>query len=101
MQSEIKAERPDLSIQLLAINMVNNWSNGLTNEMAALGNLPIVQDNSNLNVWQSWNGQWRDVVILDAENQAVEYFNANDNNLGNSQNYDLLKQTLITVAENQ
>ena len=41
------------------------------------------------------------VLILDEDNQAVEYFNANDNNLEDSQNYDLLKQMLISIAENQ
>ena len=101
MQSELNAERPDLEITLLSINMINNWSNGLTNRMGQLGVLPIVQDNANLNIWQSWGGQWRDVVILDADNQVVEYFNANDNELSNEQNYNALKQALINAAETQ
>ena len=101
MQAEIEVERPDLDIQILSINMINNWSNGLTNRMGQIGNLPVVQDSTQLNIWQSWGGQWRDVVILDDQNQVVEYFDTNSSVLTNEQNYNALKQALINTAETQ
>ena len=55
----------------------------------------MVQDNDSDLIWQSWGGNWRDVMILDADNQLVGQFNLTDFNLSNPTNYENLKTMLI------
>ena len=115
-----------------------------TAQAAQSGNLPIVNDNSAITIWENWGltasnapetepyctenlstsfecGGWRDIFILDRQNQPVAIYNLTLNNLGplygdcsnNSysdqsscegagetwqSNYDELKQILITTA---
>ena len=57
--------------------------------------LPMVQDNDSDLIWQNWGGNWRDVMILDANNELVGQFNLTDFNLSDSTNYDTLKNMLI------
>ena len=55
----------------------------------------MVQDNDTDLIWQSWGGNWRDVMILDVNNDIVGQFNLTDFNLSSSANYDTLKNMLI------
>ena len=97
MQTELARERPDLSIAFLAVN-----ERGLERgqaEMAAEGDLPLLQDDNDVRVWESWRSAWRDVIIVDATNEAVYTFNLSSDNLEDPRNYDRLKEIMISVAE--
>ena len=59
----------------------------------------MVQDNETDQIWQSWGGNWRDVVILDANNQIVAQYNLTEYNLSNSANYDALKTMLLEAHQ--
>ena len=61
-------------------------------------NLPMVADNSTDAIWSSWGGTWRDVVILDQNNEIYDSFNLTTYSLSSQTNYDTLKQLLIDAA---
>ena len=44
-------------------------------------NLPIVNDEASLNIWSNWGGIWRDVFILDQQNEIYAVYNLTQNNL--------------------
>lgn len=119
MQTEISSEYPMLDISILAINMIGAES-GIA-EASQVGTLPIVNDDSSTEIWTDWGGNWRDVYLLDRENQVIQVYNLTANNLapnhGNcsdatsinqeicetagavwTSNYDYLKQLFVTAA---
>lgn len=59
--------------------------------------LPWLQDQGG-QVWTAWGVQYRDVVILDAQNRPVAVYNLTVNDLQNSANYDALKTLLLQAA---
>ncbi len=66
--------------------------------------LPWLQDtdvnaDGQSDVWDvSWGVEYRDVVILDAENKRLGAFNLTANDLADADNYSLLKETVMHVA---
>lgn len=62
--------------------------------MAALGDLPILQDTAAVDAWGSWGVTYRDVVVLDANNEVVGVFNLTSNSLSDPANYAALKNML-------
>jgi len=97
MQEELAAEHPELGITLLAINE-EGYESGL-DAMAALGDVPLLQDNPSQAVWTNWKASWRDVIIVDDTGMAVYSFNLTSNDLSDPLNYAQLKSILIAVAE--
>ena len=59
----------------------------------------MVQDNDSDLIWQSWGGNWRDVMILDADNQLVGQYNLTDFNLSDPTNYETLKTMLLEAHQ--
>ena len=80
-------------MQLLAVNGAN-YAGGMAT-MAALGNLPILQDTAAVDAWGLWAVTYRDVVILDADNNFVGVYNLSSNDLNDTTNYDALRDLLI------
>ena len=95
MQDELEADYPNLDIQILSINMLN--ASG-AQSLSASQNLPMVQDNSNDLIWSNWGATWRDVIIIDGNNEIYATYNLTSNSIGNSTNYDTLKQLFIDAA---
>ena len=114
MQTELTAEHPELNISILAINMIGAESG--TVQAAESGSLPIVNDSETETIWEHWGetagtapdtmeycaendcGQWRDLFILDRQNQPIAIYNLTLNNLSDDANYNELKQMLIDAA---
>lgn len=92
MQAELEAEHAG-AIQLLAVNEVG--FEDATDEMADLGDLPLLQDTVTEDAWNTWAVTYRDVVILDADNHRVGVYNLTQHDLSNRENYDALKQMLV------
>lgn len=66
--------------------------------MAAVSTLPLIQDvGTTQSASALWNVTWRDVVVLNGENEFVGSFNLTGNNLSEQENYDELK-TLLESA---
>lgn len=55
----------------------------------------MVQDNSEDLIWENWQGEWRDVMILDKDNQIVGQYNLTEHNLSDASNYAALKDLLL------
>ena len=96
MQEELAAEYPELAIQVLAINEIG--FSGLSG-MSDRGDLPLLQDVAEESVWSDWDVTFRDVVILDSNNEKVGEFNLTTHSLAVPENYAELKALLIASAE--
>ena len=94
MQTELVAE--GYVVQLLAINEIGFSGLG---GMADRGDLPLLQDTVEQNAWAEWDVTYRDVVIVDRNNQKVGVFNLTTDSLSDPTNYTALKTLLIAVAE--
>lgn len=122
MQNELTVEHPGLSISILGINQIGAEA-GLP-DVAALSNLPVVEDDETTQIWTNWGANWRDVIILDRQNQPIATYNLTVHNLAPgptngtcsdsvsldvtacetagevwTTNYDYLKQLLIVSAQ--
>lgn len=97
MQDELQSEHPDLPIHLVTINEAGYESGN--DLMPPLGDLPYLQDDATALVWDTWGATWRDVIILDGDNEVVEVFNLTTYDLGDSANYDALKAKLVAAAQ--
>ena len=97
MQSELATEYPSLAINILAVNEVG-YESGIS-AISAVGDLPVLQDDTSATIWSSWSASWRDVVVLDGNNAEVYRFNLSTYNLGNTRDYDHLKAVFVAVAQ--
>jgi hypothetical protein len=66
--------------------------------MGANGDLPILQDTVTDDVWGAWGAVWRDVVILDPDNERSTVYNLTTYDLADVANRDALKQLLLDAA---
>jgi len=97
MQTELRTEHPELSIQLAGINGIGFESGNAL--MTDGRDIPWLQDVTLEDVWTSWEVTYRDVVILDADNNIIDTYNLTSHSLGTTTNYEELKNLLIAAAE--
>ena len=83
-------------MRLLAINGVG-FEDSVAG-MAELGDLPLLQDTSAVNAWGAWAAVYRDVIIVDAENQRVTAYNLTTHDLAEPGNRAALKRLLLEAA---
>jgi hypothetical protein len=96
MQAELRAERPDLAIELHGINAIGHDSG---NGQACSGkNIPWLQDDATRRVWDTWAVTYRDCILLDEENKVVTIYNLTQHDLNLTANYNELKAMLIAAA---
>lgn len=60
--------------------------------------LPWLQDTQGQNVWEEWAVIWRDVVILDTQNNVRGIYNLTEHDLGIPANRAALKKMLLDAA---
>ena len=107
MQAELEVEYPQYDIQILAVNQIGNSSGASL--VGGSGDLPMVQNNTTDDIWNTWHAlapnpsthsgaPYRDVHILNTQNEIVYTYSLTLNNLSNSQNYDTLKQMFVDAA---
>lgn len=95
MQKELAADSVD--VHILGVNEAGQESDNAV--MCAGRDLPWLQDQADAqDVWDSWSVVYRDVVILDRENQRVEAYNLSSHDLDETANYEELKAKLIAAA---
>ena len=94
MQDELESNYPNLDIEIFAINMTGSSVTSLTSSQ----NLPVVQDDNSLQIWSTWGAVWRDVMILDQNNELVHTYNLTQYSLSNTSNYNDLMQLFIDTA---
>ena len=96
MQQELLQQNPNTKIRLLAINLAGLES--FVPQESSFGSLPILQDTTAENVWESWSATWRDVMILDPNNIHVDTYNLTSHDLANPAFYAERKAKLKAVA---
>jgi hypothetical protein len=97
MARELASERPELPIALLAVNG-DSFASGLS-RMAAVSDLPLLQDHREVLAWSLWGANLRDVIIAGRNNEFVGAYNLSKQDLGEQGNFDQLKSMLIDAAE--
>lgn len=96
MQADIAAGHPGRAVQILGVNQMGLESgNAATCEGRTI---PWLQETADHPCWESWQVMWRDVVILDGENQRAGVFNLTPHDLADPANYDTLKAMILRVA---
>ena len=95
MANQLENTHPNLDIEIFAINMPG--FGGATNLSSSI-QLPMVQDSNSLGIWSDWGAVWRDVYILNENNELVMVYNLTQHNLGNSSNYNTLMSHFIDIA---
>jgi hypothetical protein len=77
---------------------VNETGQEESNPLAVEGKTgPWLQDVDH-SVWTLWQAEWRDVIVLDAQNRKVAVFNLFEHSLGERENYDALRAILLGAA---
>ena len=92
----MNGEQTARPIRIIGINETGYQSGNATMTNGRV--LPWLQATSSTNPWQLWGVEFRDVVILDAQNRRVTTYNLTSNNLMDSQKYSDLKNLLINAA---
>jgi hypothetical protein len=69
-------------------------------QMCANRDLPWLQDTADGGVWDAWEHEYRDVIILNPNGEAVGVYNLTWHNLGSAEDgyYDTLKSMLLLAA---
>lgn len=85
-----------LPIQILGVNQAGYESGNAT--ITAGRDLPWLQDVSTQDVWSAWAVVYRDVQILDQDNQLAGVYNLTEHDLSQADSYEALKNMLIEIA---
>ena len=102
MQESLDANHPDLEIDIIGMNELGHESGN--DSVTSERNLAWLQDGDTDNdgasdVWlNSWDFEYRDVVILDENNEYVDAYNLTANNLADANNFATLEQMLVDAA---
>lgn len=97
MAGEITETHPAREIGILGVNADGEESG---NAQVCVGRtLPWLQDTLSVNVWSKWHVAYRDVILLDEQNQRVAVYNLTEHNLARPAAYDSLKTLLIELSQ--
>lgn len=90
MQAELPA-----SIAIIGLNELGEEG---SNEVITEGrDLPWLQDTAEQAVWSQWGVTYRDVVLVDPEGSIVGVYNLTNQDLGQSSNYEALRDALLSI----
>lgn len=96
MMQEIPGLGWDLEVGILGVNQVGHHG---SNDAACAGkDIPWLQETADHDVWSDWGVTYRDVIILDAENEPVAAYNLTTHNLSLPADYEALKALLEAAA---
>lgn len=96
MQKELDALKLGMAVKIHGINQAGHEG---SNESACQGkDIPWLQEVPKHPVWATWAVTYRDVIILDENNEVVGKYNLTDHNLSNTADYDELKNMFIQLA---
>jgi len=123
LQDDLAANHPDLDIHIIGVNEVGFESangqitdevdiadpgpdaiEGTLDDVLSTRDVPWLQDvdvDANLlsDVWEeSWHVTYRDVIVLDADNEWFGVFNLTGHSLADPIHYETLRQMLIDAA---
>jgi len=97
LQADLVANDPETPIRIVGINGVGlESSNEYVASMAV--DLPWLQDTAGEAVWERWEPEWRDLVILDRGNRPVSVINLTEHNLDIPSEMEALRNLLLEAA---
>jgi hypothetical protein len=97
MEADLAKKHPELGVSLLAINEAGH-EDGLP-DVAKTADLPCLQDTAKDDVWGSWGAEWRDVYVLNADNEVTAVYNLTIFSLSDPENYAELEALLIDAGK--
>lgn len=59
--------------------------------------LPWLQDTADVDVWNTWDVTYRDVIVLDSTGAYAATYNLTTNDLGEADKYDELEALLLSI----
>jgi len=96
MMQEIDGMGWPLEVAILGINQIGH---GSQNAAACVGkDIPWLQETVVNQCWTPWGVTYRDVVILDGDNERVATYNLTTHNLADPDDYAELKALLQAAA---
>ena len=96
MQGELDAMGLPVAVRIHGLNEHGHQGG---NEGACRDkDLPWLQETPEQPVWTTWAVTYRDVIILDGNNEVVGVYNLTEHNLGDPAKYNALKAMLIGFA---
>ena len=96
MQAEIDTVHTAKRVSLNGINATGLESGNP--DICAGRSLPWLQDTPQANVWMSWRVNFRDCIVLNAQNEVILTYNLTEHDLSVPANYAALKSALIDAA---
>jgi len=94
MQAELDAA--GLPVTLVGVNMIGSEPG--VSGMAAGNSIALLQDTTAVDAEAAWSVTWRDLFILDEDNELVDVINLSSFNLDNQANYDVIHDLLVQTA---
>ncbi len=99
MQEELDRHNPSLQTYVAAINELGRESgNSLVDQPLSLLQDVDANFDTQSDIWTLWNAEWRDVNVLDRENNVTFVVNLTTSNLAVPDNYNALKQAFISAG---
>lgn len=99
MQEELDRHNPSLQAFIAAINELGRESgNSLVDQPLSLLQDVDANFDTQSDIWGLWNAEWRDVNVLDRENNVTFVVNLTTSNLAVPDNYNALKQAFISAG---
>jgi hypothetical protein len=95
MEAELQKEHPELSVAILAVNL-EGLEDGLP-DVAKTGDLPCLQDTPKDDVWGAWGAEWRDVFVLNPDNEVEDVYNLTKNSLSVAEYYATLEAMFVAA----
>ncbi|MCO4745894.1 MAG: hypothetical protein KC912_13955 [Proteobacteria bacterium] len=94
MQDELTTAGLDVTI--FGVNQAGHESGVVT--FTTGRDIGLLQDTAAVNVWTAWGVAYRDVYIVDGDNNVVGVYNLTVSNLAEQTNYDELKGLFTAAA---
>jgi hypothetical protein len=104
LQTELRTTYPILDIQIIGLNEFGQDPAGANALMTTDRTTPWLQDvdgnaNQSSDVWYDlWDVTYRDVIIVNGQNEPVDVYNLTSNDLGVAANYATMRDKLIDAA---
>ena len=96
MQQELDALSLAVPVKIIGVNEAGYEAG---NPSITFGrDIPWLQDLVSVDAWGLWDVEYRDVIIVDPNNEYVDTFNLTVHNLASPTDYDDLKQRLIDAS---
>jgi hypothetical protein len=96
MKAELDTEGLPVEVAILGINAIGLEAGNPS--ITSGRTIPWLQDTLAENVWSTWAPTYRDVVILDTQNQKIDVYNVTVYNLADPANYATLKDKLRAAS---